>query len=74
MPHKTRIAEATTGTGAAGAATIETAVYHEYLTHNFLFAVSYAEWFKILAAAYVSMLIIKTLWGFFRWIKKKVSR
>lgn len=74
MPHKIKqTAEVATGTGAAGVTVTPTNLYPtetaEFLTNNFLWHISYSEWFKILAAAYVGMLIIKTLYGFGRWVR-----
>lgn len=74
MTH--RIAESAVGGGAATvtATDAETyAEYAEYLTHNG-WIISYAEWFKIMAALLVGILILKNLAQGLIWMYRKFRR
>jgi len=60
-----QLAEATTGTAAAGNTALPSEFYTDYLlTHDFLM-MNYADWTKVIGTIYVIALLLKTI-GFFR--------
>ena len=67
MKPSTQVITGVPATATAATAPVDVELYINVLAVNGIGGIAYAQWFQILAATWVIVLLIKNTYSFFRW-------